>query len=136
MEITKELISKLKLGDTITYNCKWSGMAITSPVIAVYKKTNGNANTVIVLGSMINLSGYSTLDKDLIWAAYEYLEGYKYYDVIRLGQDIICITIGNRSAMLAVAVKTGCNCISCNDYNEWAAPNQKDGTFRCYRCRN
>ena len=34
------------------------------------------------------------------------------------------------------AVKgNGMHCSSCNALNEYAEPNQKDGTYRCYECR-
>lgn len=29
----------------------------------------------------------------------------------------------------------GCKCKRCEDFNEYAEPNQKDGTFICYGCR-
>lgn len=29
----------------------------------------------------------------------------------------------------------GCLCKKCNDFNEYAEPNQEDGTFICYGCR-
>jgi hypothetical protein len=29
----------------------------------------------------------------------------------------------------------GCNCRKCNMKNEFAAPNQKDGSYVCYTCR-
>lgn len=29
----------------------------------------------------------------------------------------------------------GCNCVKCNLKNEYAIPNQKDGTYVCYMCR-
>jgi hypothetical protein len=31
--------------------------------------------------------------------------------------------------------KSGCSCKKCKDYNEYAEPNQEDGSFICYRCR-
>lgn len=27
-------------------------------------------------------------------------------------------------------------CISCEEHCKWAEPNQDDGTFKCYSCRN
>lgn len=32
-------------------------------------------------------------------------------------------------------VETGCNCAKCNEFNEYAEPNQSNGTYVCYRCR-
>lgn len=29
----------------------------------------------------------------------------------------------------------GCNCDKCNDYCQFAEPNQADGSFKCYKCR-
>lgn len=33
-------------------------------------------------------------------------------------------------------VSGGMNCKKCNAYNQYAAPNQADGTFICYSCRS
>jgi hypothetical protein len=35
----------------------------------------------------------------------------------------------------SVKIKSGMNCIKCNSYNEYAEPNQKDNTYKCYSCR-
>jgi hypothetical protein len=29
----------------------------------------------------------------------------------------------------------GCICISCNEFCQFSEPNQEDGTFKCYSCR-
>ena len=29
----------------------------------------------------------------------------------------------------------GCNCKRCREFNEYAEPNQEDGSFICYACR-
>jgi hypothetical protein len=29
----------------------------------------------------------------------------------------------------------GMSCSKCNNFNEYAEPNQEDGTHKCYRCR-
>lgn len=29
----------------------------------------------------------------------------------------------------------GCNCKKCKEHNEYAEPNQSDGSFICYSCR-
>ncbi|HVI43052.1 MAG TPA: hypothetical protein VM577_20790 [Anaerovoracaceae bacterium] len=34
------------------------------------------------------------------------------------------------------AHKGGMSCRKCKDFNEYAEPNQKDGSHMCYRCRN
>lgn len=31
---------------------------------------------------------------------------------------------------------TGCQCIKCKQWYDWALPNQDDGTLICYTCRN
>src|SRR5271163_2030117 len=31
---------------------------------------------------------------------------------------------------------SGCKCLRCNEFNEYAQPNQPDKTFICYACRN
>jgi len=33
------------------------------------------------------------------------------------------------------ADKNGCVCVRCQTFNEYAEPNQDDGTFMCYACR-
>lgn len=30
----------------------------------------------------------------------------------------------------------GCFCVKCKNYCQFSEPNQKDGTFKCYTCRN
>jgi hypothetical protein len=35
----------------------------------------------------------------------------------------------------AKKVYNGFNCIKCQEFNKYAEPNQKDGTFKCYSCR-
>jgi hypothetical protein len=30
----------------------------------------------------------------------------------------------------------GCTCVKCKTFNPYAEPNQKDGSFKCYSCRN
>jgi hypothetical protein len=30
----------------------------------------------------------------------------------------------------------GCTCRNCGQYNEFAEPNQADGTFLCFACKN
>lgn len=32
--------------------------------------------------------------------------------------------------------KYGFNCVRCEEYYEYAESNQKDGTFKCWGCRN
>jgi hypothetical protein len=31
---------------------------------------------------------------------------------------------------------TGCTCMKCGQINEYAEPNQSDGTFLCFTCKN
>lgn len=31
---------------------------------------------------------------------------------------------------------TGCICTRCKEFYEYAEPNQKDGSFKCFSCRN
>lgn len=33
------------------------------------------------------------------------------------------------------SITSGMKCNVCSDYNEYAQPNMKDDTYRCYRCR-
>lgn len=35
----------------------------------------------------------------------------------------------------AQVAQEGCVCRKCNSKNEYAEPNQKDGTYVCYECR-
>ena len=30
----------------------------------------------------------------------------------------------------------GMSCTRCNEFNQYAEPNQKDNSYKCYRCRN
>ena len=36
---------------------------------------------------------------------------------------------------LSSAIITGYNCTRCNEKNDYAAANQKDGTYVCFNCR-
>ncbi len=40
-----------------------------------------------------------------------------------------------RQPLTAVSVSTGCICKRCNSKNDFAAPNQKDGSYVCFECR-
>ena len=35
-----------------------------------------------------------------------------------------------------VKTSIGCSCSSCGNFNEYAEPNQVDGTFLCFSCRS
>lgn len=39
------------------------------------------------------------------------------------------------TAVPAKKKELGCKCKRCEDFNEYAEPNQEDGTFICYGCR-
>lgn len=43
--------------------------------------------------------------------------------------------VGPNGAIAALAPTGGCVCKRCNMLNQYAAPNQKDGTYLCYGCR-
>lgn len=42
---------------------------------------------------------------------------------------------GSSSPTVVAKVRAGCSCKKCDDFNEYAEPNQKDGTFICFSCR-
>jgi len=53
-------------------------------------------------------------------------EGYVNLDLLALVDDLD-LMINNRSE--------GMNCSKCNSFNNFAEPNQPDGTLICYSCR-
>jgi len=32
-------------------------------------------------------------------------------------------------------ISSGCSCVRCNLFNEYAVPNQKNDTYKCFECR-
>jgi hypothetical protein len=55
--------------------------------------------------------------------------------------DLVASTIPmNTSIIFASEIKNntrnGCTCRKCGNFNEYAEPNQDDGTFLCFTCKN
>lgn len=42
----------------------------------------------------------------------------------------------SNSCVIKIEIKDGYHCKSCNEYCQFSAPNQDDGTFICYGCRS
>lgn len=76
----------------------------------------------------------ATQSGNVNWFPTNTVGNYIYYITAPIGQPVT-LTIPQEDAKEIKKHTGGCSCKKCREFNEYAEPNQEDGTFICYSCR-
>ncbi len=117
-----------------------------SPGFQFVYKHNSNLNVIEVDGRKVDALGrldgltYCHAVSGKTWKSLIGMKdalGWCPDDLASFARQGIVLPLEGRQPMTLsqVVVATGCICKRCNSKNDFAAPNQKDGSYVCFECR-